>query len=1187
MRKILAVLFACSIVLAGCMGLSDDDVDEIVDAVVDLPGCNDATAYNYDENASNNLTCFTEAILKESVTEFVNLLNSDGAEWGETVGIMTESTETDSDGETASFTSTGVTSPDGTYFHIEMDMGMMVIEMGELMTENPDGTTNIVSNWMGNSFQMNTEVVFDEFYNAESFADLQNDSADDSNDDGGSDDFDLGLPDTDVSIPDEFNPADALYEAGLATDNGYAFTTTLNIDDYTNVMTFILSSEFKVTELRMDETWMDGSSAVSVITVLDDATASALLTKDESLIEHALPFSVEPMGGMDDHDDHDDHNDDHDDHDDEIYWNPYYGGYCEWEGNPEDDDNVWSCKDDASNSYWDDWWWYCELHGDDWFCTDNLGQDPEHENSAGNSQYDHTEDGHDEEDVFFDAYLTDNYASIDDQYVNPEFSVYSGFDIIVEVDFELLDSDGNQITSVIVYPTDFSETTDGYMVYYFPLSDESLADGCYTLIGLVTTSTDQIHHYERYDICINTHSEGDETTIEVDAIEEQYSTVAELYEAWGDVLSTGGANCVGCEGNLAAMTADSTIDITDQASFESVAGMYDDYYFQFIDENGNGMYDAEEIYAVSCENVDGDDEQRAVVAYDGGYYANYEDSGAYMFEQFWSDAYDFSWSTSDSGNNDNSDNHDDGQGDGDGHDNGDNHDDGDGHDNGDDHSDEMSTDDYLQMIDQDEDGMVSWDEFEDFIINHDGGWADDQDRSDTYDHFNYTDDNADGYLDYDEFSNWIDSIDIGHGDDDGHDDGDNHDDGHGDDHSEEMDDEDGMLSEEDFFAAADSDNDGLVSSQDIIDAVMAGDAPTPQEALDEGDVDNSEGISWDEFVAMWNADEDEGDDQHLDYNAELKSAFNDAFNNSDVDSTGELSIDELQAFIDEVVSIASTDEEDDDGEFASMIDMMVNCVDDDGDGLLDQMEFSTFYTNLDSGGDSIAMAFCMFDTDGNDLVTASEYAAYMNQSGFYGDEPMSDEDWAGFVSMFSYYDVDDIEGLDIVEFEDMMSSMSDDDDDHGDHDHGDHHVQLDWQITSTDMLTPDIEVAGSFADYHIVLASCTMDGGPDEDGNMDPTDMLETNAMTCGEDVMKVSMAQATSVGADIMFHDVDGSGTITEGDMIHINPDLEAGDDWNMVRLYSEPADNYSDENPMLPGFGALAGIIALLGAALLTRRD
>ena len=37
MRKILAMLFACSMVLAGCMDLSDEDVAEIVDElVVDL-----------------------------------------------------------------------------------------------------------------------------------------------------------------------------------------------------------------------------------------------------------------------------------------------------------------------------------------------------------------------------------------------------------------------------------------------------------------------------------------------------------------------------------------------------------------------------------------------------------------------------------------------------------------------------------------------------------------------------------------------------------------------------------------------------------------------------------------------------------------------------------------------------------------------------------------------------------------------------------------------------------------------------------------------------------------------------------------------------------------------------------------------------------------------------------------------
>ena len=163
---------------------------------------------------------------------------------------------------------------------------------------------------------------------------------------------------------------------------------------------------------------------------------------------------------------------------------------------------------------------------------------------------------------------------------------------------------------------------------------------------------------------------------------------------------------------------------------------------------------------------------------------------------------------------------------------------------------------------------------------------------------------------------------------------------------------------------------------------------------------------------------------------------------------------------------------------------------------------------------------------------------------------------------------------------------SDESDDHDGHDHHDHGPAVDWMIDTADMMSP-IEVAGSFADYHIVLASCTMDSGPDEDGSMEPTDMVETNAMTCGDDVLKISIADATAPGADVMFHDADSSGTITQGDMVHINPDFDAGGEWNMVRLYSNSSDKYSDENPMLPGFGAAAGIIALLSAALIARRD
>ena len=64
----------------------------------------------------------------------------------------------------------------------------------------------------------------------------------------------------------------------------------------------------------------------------------------------------------------------------------------------------------------------------------------------------------------------------------------------------------------------------------------------------------------------------------------------------------------------------------------------------------------------------------------------------------------------------------------------------------------------MMTIDQDEDSLISWDEFEHFIINEDGGWEDDDDRSETQEHFNYSDDNQDGYLDIDELSNWLESM---------------------------------------------------------------------------------------------------------------------------------------------------------------------------------------------------------------------------------------------------------------------------------------------------------------------------------------------------------------------------------------------------------------------------------------------
>ena len=990
MRKMLAVLMTFSMVLAGCMDLTDEDVESIVDSLVDLPGCNDETAYNYDENATNNLACLTEQVLKQSVTDFVNLVDN-GPAWNETMGMMMEGSETDSDGMTTTFTTTMAVSPDGMYMMTEMDMGMMVIEIGELMTENADGTTNIQTTWMGNTFQMNTEAVFDDHWNEQSFLEDDDDMGDDGmdmGDDGmdmGDDDMDMGLPNTEVEIPNDFDPATALYTAGLSTSNGYSFTTTLEHEgDYTTTMTFTLSTDLAVTSLVMVESY-DGMTSTSSITILDAEAADQLLVNDETLVEHALPFTLSPMGG-DDHDGHD--HGDHDDHD---------------------------------------------------------GDDGDH-------------DGHDH---------------------------------------------GDEITSL----EDF---------------DVSSWDSTNDLQQIVDWFNDNYMYEE------------DETLIQV-----------------GDFLSL----------------CDADPDYVDN-------------------------YVAECVFNSAMNMLHNDDH--------------------------------------------------------DGHDHGD--DDGDH----DDHDDDLITPEQLLAdIDSDESGTMSLDEFNAFFGGSEEIDVNDPEFSDIFDN---NDADASGDLDSYELEGFIMELDAylegGH-DEDGHDDHDgDHGDGGHDDHDDH--DDDDMMSEADMLAVIDADGDGYATVSEIVNGLNSMDAPSPEGAMEDADTDNSGGVSWDEFVTEWNSEEDEGSDEHLDNNAQLASDLHAAFNSSDADNDDNLSIDELGSFIDQVITLATTEE--DIAEITGFVQRIVNCVDTDEDGVLDEMEFSEFYMMLD---EELFMSFCMFDTNNDGLMTASEYASFINDTMFDGDGPMTEDDWQMVVDMIGMYDLDDNGGLDAYEFDMWMEDMDDghsdgvywepyhggycewegnpddeqdvwsckddasdsdwddwwyycelhgedwyctDDygqdseyeysssntnydhnghDDHDGHDHDghdDHMMAYDWMINTADMMS-ETEVIGAYADYHIVLANCVSESSDD---------MMGGETLSCGDDVLKVTIAEATAPGAEIMFHDADMSGTITAGDMIHINPDIDAGGEWNTVRLYSVDADKYSDENPMMtPGFGAFAGIVALLGAALLTRRD
>ena len=146
------------------------------------------------------------------------------------------------------------------------------------------------------------------------------------------------------------------------------------------------------------------------------------------------------------------------------------------------------------------------------------------------------------------------------------------------------------------------------------------------------------------------------------------------------------------------------------------------------------------------------------------------------------------------------------------------------------------------------------------------------------------------------------------------------------------------------------------------------------------------------------------------------------------------------------------------------------------------------------------------------------------------------------------------------------------DEDDSDHDGGGDSGDAEFYITIKDAMIP---FEGDMNDYSIELATC------EEDIDWDTGETIKdcTTQMT-------VSIADAMETGSPVMFHDADSSGTISDGDMIHISALLVV--DYDEVRLYSSTADAYSDENPVfeMPGFTGVVGVLALLGAALLRRK-
>ena len=356
-----------------------------------------------------------------------------------------------------------------------------------------------------------------------------------------------------------------------------------------------------------------------------------------------------------------------------------------------------------------------------------------------------------------------------------------------------------------------------------------------------------------------------------------------------------------------------------------------------------------------------------------------------------------------------------------------------------------------------------------------------------------------------------------------------------------------------MFEIGDMDNNSLLNESELsyINQMINGDdgnnndeAPSPEEAMNASDADGNGAVSWSEFTAEWNSNWAESG--NLSDDSGFESQLFSAFNDSDMDNSGDLNLTELELFIDEVDMIMNTD-----------------------------------YSNASTPEEM----FSMFDLDGNSQINVTEL--------FIGLDPndtMSQEDQYNIDSMYNMYVGDNSEGLNMTEFTSLWDEMNSDDngDDNGDDndnggdngdDNGGEGTDEDTGDSETLYIMGFFPAEGVLDDYSLVLANCVM-----SEQSMTPE--------SCEEGVYSVVLSSIVMDGNStsnpgVMFMDTDASGTLSSGDMIIIDhSELNLTEEWNTPRLHSEEANAYADENPMMPGFTGILATLGLLGAAL-SRRE
>ena len=328
------------------------------------------------------------------------------------------------------------------------------------------------------------------------------------------------------------------------------------------------------------------------------------------------------------------------------------------------------------------------------------------------------------------------------------------------------------------------------------------------------------------------------------------------------------------------------------------------------------------------------------------------------------------------------------------------------------------------------------------------------------------------------------------------------------------------------------DDDGSDSDEPDDDGHDDDGPPSPEDAMYMTDSDGDGNMSQEEFVTYWN---NENPDAPIDSDQSFLTTedVEDLIELCDYDVPSDLiDINEMQCFIDNLVGMMPDDEN------TPSLDDFFNHFDTDGDGHLTATEF----------------------IDANDVP---------------------DEDQDGVHDMFDMYDNDESGGLDYYEFEPLYDMMVDNDDGDDGDDDGDGMERND----ATGFVAENQTLNAPITDFEVhFLSDCEEEYDEEED------QMIQPDLSACTNE-FSIPLTGGEAEGVTITYTDHDGDGLVSPGDEMSVEWGDYDGEEIDKMEIYDTYASQYSSESaampPVLPGFGAILGALALLGAAVASRRD